>query len=71
MRHYETMTTQDASVMTPTASTAVTSSTGHGDSSHASNAEADPALMLYHNDSTPLPSPMDNEDSERMWHEDG
>ena len=37
-------TTQDASVMTPTASTAVASLTGYGDLPDASNAEDDPAL---------------------------
>ena len=71
MRRDETTTTQDASVMTPTASTAVTSSTSHGDSSHESNAEYDPALMVDYNESTLLPSPMDDEDSERMWHGEG
>ena len=54
-------TTQDANVMTPTASTVVVSSTGRGDSPHASNAEMDPALMVDYNESTPLPSPMDDE----------
>ena len=27
--------------------------------------------MVDYNESTPLPSPMDDEDSERMWHGDG
>ena len=53
----ETTTTQDASFMTPTASTAIASSTGHGDSPHASNAEDDRAVIVDYNDSTPLPSP--------------
>ena len=66
----ETNTTQDASVMTPPASTAVASSTVHGDSPHASNAEDEPALMVDYNESTPLPSPINDEYSERMWHED-
>ena len=38
----ETTTTQDASVMTSTGSTAVASSTSHGDSPHVTNAEDDP-----------------------------
>ena len=67
----ETTTKQDAIVMTPTDSTAVAPSTYHGDSPHEYNAENEPALMVDYNESTPLPSPMDNEDSERMWHEDG
>uniref|UniRef100_M4BZ29 Uncharacterized protein n=1 Tax=Hyaloperonospora arabidopsidis (strain Emoy2) TaxID=559515 RepID=M4BZ29_HYAAE len=57
--------------MTPTASKAVASSKGHTGSLHASNAEDEPALMVDYNESTPLPSPMDDEDSEYMWHGDG
>ena len=49
----ETTTTQDASVMTPTASTAVASSTSHVDSPHAPNAEDDHASMVDSNESFP------------------
>ena len=62
----ETTTTQDAIVMTPTDSTAVALSTDHGDSPHEYNAENDPALMVDYNESTPLPSPVDDEDIGRM-----
>ena len=71
MRREEKTKTQDASVTTPTASTVVTSSTGYGDSPHASCAEDDHELMVEYNEPTPLPPTMDDEDSERMWHGDG
>ena len=71
VRSDETTTTKDASVMTLNASTAVASLTSHGASPHATDAENEPELMLDYNYSTPFPSPMDDEDSERMWHGDG
>ena len=57
--------------MTPTASTAVASSISQGNLPHVTNAEDDPELMVDYNESTHLPSPMDDEDSERMWHGEG
>ena len=67
----ETTTTQDASVMTPSSSTAVASSTGYGSSPHASIAEAKPELMVDYNESTLLPSPLYDEHIVRMWHRGG
>ena len=71
VRRDETTATQDASVMTPTASTAVASSTSHGDSPHATNADDKPELIVDYNESTPSSSPMDDEDSECIWHGGG
>ena len=67
----EMTTTQDASVTTLNASTEIASTTSHGDSPHSFNAQYEPILMLDYNESSLLPSPMDDEDSERMWHGDG
>ena len=66
VRRDETTTTHDASVTTSTAITEFAPQTDHGGSPHESNAEDDPALMVEYNESTPLPSSMDGEDSERM-----
>ena len=67
----KTTTTQNTSVMTPTASIAVASSIDHDGLPYASNTEDRPKLIVDYCESTLLPSPMDDEDSERMWHGEG
>ena len=71
MRRDEATTTQGDIATIPTASTAVESLTGHSGSSYSSNAENDPERMVDYNDSTHLPSPMDDEGNGCMWHRDG
>ena len=67
----ETTVTQDAYVKTPAASTEVASSTDHDGSPHTSGVKDEPELMVDYNESTPLTSPMDDKDSERLRHENG
>ena len=68
VRRDEATKTHDASVTAPTARTEVESSTGHDVSPDAFNAEDNPELMVDFNESIILPAPIDDGDSERVWH---
>ena len=70
-RRENSPTSQSTAVTTSTATEAVASSTSITDVPPALSAEDDPSLVVDYNESTPLPSSMSDEDSERMWYGDG